>query len=88
MASPNPVKAGTAIRVEFDDKKAAEATVESIVLYNEKQKIVWSLDKTEAQNYFKEKAYFDIETKGIPSGTYYLHLQIADKKQIERLIIE
>ncbi len=88
MASPNPVKAGTAIRVEFDDKKAAEATVESMVLYNEKQKIVWSLDKTEAQNYFKEKTYFDIETKGIPSGTYYLHLQIADKKQIERLIIE
>ncbi len=88
MASPNPVKSGTAIRVEFDDKKAAEATVEGVVLYNEKQKAVWSLDKTEAQNHFKEKDYLDIETKGMVSGTYYLNLQIAGKKQVERLIIE
>jgi hypothetical protein len=88
MASPNPTKAGTAIRVEFDDKKAAEATVETVVLYNEKQKMIWSLDKVEAKNYFKQKDYLDIDTKGMASGTYYLNLQIAGKKSVERLIIE
>ncbi|RDB04240.1 hypothetical protein [Runella aurantiaca] len=90
MASSNPVKNGDKIRVEFADAKYADDLVKGLTLYSEKEKVIWSLSKEEAKmgKFFKDKNFVEIDTGKLNKGVYYLHLQIADKKYIERLGIE
>lgn len=90
MASSNPTKKGDKIRVEFADAQYADDLLEGLRLYNEKGKAIWSLSKAEAKTgkFFKDKNFVEIDTEKQNRGVYYLHLQIADKKYIERLGIE
>ncbi|MCU0341534.1 MAG: hypothetical protein MUE30_16785, partial [Spirosomaceae bacterium] len=89
MASPNPTK-GDKVKVEFVDKQLADDLLNSMVLYNEKEKVMWSFDKASAKTnkHFKDKDFVEIETKDLSKGLYYLHLQIGEKKYIERLGVE
>lgn len=70
------------VRVEFPDAKYADDLVESVVLYSEKEKAIWSLSKEEAKTgkFFKDKNFVEIDTEKLNKGVYYLHIQIADKK--------
>lgn len=90
MASSNPTKSGDKVRIEFPDAKYADDLVESVALYSEKEKVIWSLSKEEAKTgkFFKDKNFVEIETGKLNKGVYYLHIQIADKKYVERLGIE
>lgn len=90
MASSNPSKSGDKIQIEFPDAKYADDLVESLALYNEKEKTVWLLSKEGAKTskQFKDNNSVEIDTRKLNSGIYYLHIQIASKKYIERLVIE
>ena len=89
MASANPTKDGKII-VEFEHKELAENFLSSILMYSESQKIVATFDGNEAknQNYFKSKNQVEFDVTKFEKGTYFLHINIADKKYIERLIID
>ncbi|GAA4420727.1 hypothetical protein GCM10023187_56180 [Nibrella viscosa] len=87
MVYPNPTD--DILTVSFDYKELAEDLLNSVVLYDDKGQAVRSYDvaSAKANHHFMKSKNVDLNVKGQKPGTYYLHIQIADKVYKERVII-
>lgn len=87
MAYPNPAKEN--VTVDFDYPEIAQDLLRRLDLVDEKGTSVrrFDLDWAKSRNYFAQSKSVSLDVKELPKGTYYLHIQIGDKLNKERIVV-
>lgn len=85
---PNP--ADTDLTVAFDYDNYAEKLLNDVTLYNEKSVAVKKFDVADAKakDQFKQSNAVKMSVKDLAPGTYYLHVQVGDKVNKERISVK
>ena len=81
----NPTN-GKKLKLEFDAEELLELFVNEIKILDKSGKIKLGLQKNEIKTTQVGK-FFELDTKGIENGNYFLHIKIGDNLFKQEIII-
>jgi hypothetical protein len=81
---PNPTDEN--LSISFQDEKSANALVKEISLIDKNGRVVQTFDNKSDEILETKGTTFN--TRGLPKGTYFLHIKVGDEIKKEQIIIE